>query len=409
MLSVQEARQRLLTNFTPLESELAPLSQALGRVLAAPLTSPVDLPPFTNSAMDGFAVRSADLFGASQETPAWLQVIGDIPAGTFPNQTLQEGQALRIMTGAPLPAGADAVVPIEETNHYELASGTPLPGRVAIYQAVTPGVNVRPRGQDVQRGELVLQPGVVLRTQEIGFLSMLGYARAPVHRQPRVAVLSSGDELRPAGATLQPGKIYDANGPMLSRLVEQAGGQVIELGIVEDRFDAVEASLAQARQEDADLLISSAGVSVGAFDHVRAVIERSGTLEFWRVNIRPGKPFAFGHYSGMPVFGLPGNPVSAFIGYQVFVRPVLDFLVGRAVERPRLRARLEHAIDSDGRESYLRAVLTQSGQGWLARLTGHQGSGNLRSLVQANALIIIPSLVKSLPIGAEVDAWLLNE
>jgi molybdopterin molybdotransferase len=196
---------------------------------------------------------------------------------------------------------------------------------------------------------------------------------------------------------------------MLARLVEQAGCEVIELGIAEDRIEAVEASLSQARQEEADLLISSAGVSVGAFDHVRTVIERSGALEFWRVNIRPGKPFAFGQYFGLPVFGLPGNPVSAFIGFQVFVRPVLDYLAGRPVERPFLRASLEHAIESDGRESYLRAILTQSDQGWQARLTGHQGSGNLRSLVQANALIIIPSLVKSLPSGAEVAAWLLND
>lgn len=409
MLTVQEARQRLLANFKPLETELIPLSLAHGRILAEPLASPVDLPPFTNSAMDGFAVRSADLTGASQEKPARLQVVGDIPAGTFPTQVLQEGQALRIMTGAPLPDGADAVVPVEDSDHFDLVSGMPLPSQVAIYQAVKPGANVRPRGQDVQRGELVLSAGARLRAQEIGFLSMLGYARAPVHRQPRVAVLSSGDELRPAGSPLPPGKIYDSNGPMLARLVEQAGGQVIELGIVEDRIEAVEASLAQARQEDADLLISSAGVSVGAFDHVRAVIERSGTLEFWRVNIRPGKPFAFGHYAGLPVFGLPGNPVSAFIGFQVFVRPVLDYLTGRPVERPRQPARLAQAIESDGRESYLRAILEPSGQGWQARLTGHQGSGNLRSLVQANALIIIPSLVKSLPAGVEVEAWWLDD
>jgi molybdopterin molybdotransferase len=238
---------------------------------------------------------------------------------------------------------------------------------------------------------------------------MLGVAQVAVARRPRVAVISTGDELLPAEARLSPGKIRDANSYMLCGLVEDCGGQALNLGIVPDHPGAVLSALDQAIRENVDLIVSSAGVSVGALDFVRSVVETSGHLEFWRVNMRPGKPLAFGHYRNTPFFGLPGNPVSAFVGFEVFVRPALLKLQGlQALLRPTWRVRLLEPVESDGRESYLRAKVTMQSGEPVARLTGHQGSGNLHSLVQANALLLIPSGVKSLPSGGLVDAWMMT-
>jgi molybdopterin molybdotransferase len=225
-----------------------------------------------------------------------------------------------------------------------------------------------------------------------------------------VAILSTGDELLPAEAQLAPGKIHDANSYTLIALVEACGGEAINLGIVADDPDAVQACLDKAAAEKVDLILSSAGVSVGALDFVRSVVEQKGSLDFWRVNMRPGKPLVFGHYLGIPFAGLPGNPVSAYVGFEVFLRPALLKLQGmRNLYRPIWRARLIEEVNSDGRESYLRAIVERQSGEMVARLTGHQGSGNLRSLVQANALLIIPSGVKSLPSGARLDAWMLDQ
>jgi molybdopterin molybdotransferase len=238
---------------------------------------------------------------------------------------------------------------------------------------------------------------------------MLGEAEVRVHRTPRVAVFSTGDELLPAGLPLSPGKIYDSNTYTLVSLVERYGGRPVNLGIVPDREEAVRESLDRAAREQVDLIVSSAGVSVGAFDFVRTVVEGEGHLSFWRVNMRPGKPLVFGDYRSIPFFGLPGNPVSAFVGFEVFVRPALMKMSGLGDwSRPAQPVELEEAVESDGRESYLRGVVSHHDGRWVAHLTGHQGSGNLRSLVQANALLLIPSGVKSLPVGARVNAWLLD-
>jgi molybdopterin molybdotransferase len=314
------------------------------------------------------------------------------------------------MTGAVVPKGGEAVIPVEDTDFVERQPGTPPPAAVKIYRPASLGENVRPSGQDVHAGEVVMPAGARLRPQDIGFLAMLGEAEVPVHRLPQVAVFSTGDELVPLGNPLAPGKIHDSNTYTLIALIEKYGGRFLNLGIVPDRAEAVQDRLERAVEEKVDLILSSAGVSVGAFDFVRNVVEQHGHLDFWRVNMRPGKPLAFGNYRGIPFVGLPGNPVSAFVGFEVFVRPAILKMMGLTRwERPVHRAELLESIESDGRESYLRGVVENRDGKWLARLTGHQGSGNLRSLVQANAILLIPSGVKSLPIGAGVDAWLLDQ
>ena len=251
--------------------------------------------------------------------------------------------------------------------------------------------------------------GLRIRPQDAGFLSMLGQATVPVRRRPRVAVFSSGDELLPVDQPLTPGKIHDANSVMIAGLVERCGAEAINLGIIPDRLEQVQAVLAQAAGAGVDLIISSAGVSVGAMDFVRAAIEQEGRLIFWRVNMRPGKPLVFGYYRQVPFVGLPGNPVSAFMGFEVFLRPALLKMLGMdPLIRSALRARLQEPLESDGRETYLRAIVDWQQGDPVVRLTGHQGSGNLRSLVQANALLFVPSGVKYVPSGAQVDVWLLG-
>lgn len=389
------------------------LASAGGRILAESIRASIDLPPFANSGMDGFAVRAADILEARADQPVCLRVVGDVPAGMATEQAVSAGEAIRIMTGAVLPDGADAVSPVENTDFNDRSAGTTAPELVSIYKPETVGANVRQRGEDVRQGEQVLEAGRCLRPMDIGFLSMLGVSQVPVYRQPRVAIFSTGDELLAAEEPLTPGKIHDANSYTLGGLVEQAGGIALQLGIIPDNIAEVRDVLHKAVELKADLILSSAGVSVGAFDFVRKVVEEEGELDFWRVNMRPGKPLAFGSYQGVPFIGLPGNPVSAYIGFLVFVRPAIWKMSGVPDGLTRtVRVEMAETIESDGRESYLRAIVTPNndpGKLPTARLASHQGSGNLHSLVLANALLIIPSGVKSVPAGDLVDAWLLSE
>lgn len=408
MLSVQEARQRILSHFSPLEAESVSLEQAAGRVLAEKIHTSFDLPPFDNSSVDGFAVRAADLVDASQDHPVQFPVVGDVPAGTAPTFRVEGGQAARIMTGAPLPDGADTVVMVEDTDFNDRSSGTVAPQTVGIYRAIETGENVRRRGGDLRLGQEVLSPGRLLRAQDVGMLAMLGVANVRVYRRPRLAILSTGDEIVPVDAPLTPGKIHDTNAYTLSVLAAQAGCEVIRLGVAADTREAVRQKLDMALEAKADVILSSAGVSVGAFDYVKEIVESNGALDFWKVNMRPGKPLAFGQYHGVPFFGLPGNPVSAFIGFLVFVEPALEQLQGLVtVERPRVRVTLGESLESDGRESYLRATVRLEDGRYVARFSANQSSGNLFSLVESNALLIIPSGVKFRPPETEVEAWLL--
>ncbi len=409
MLSVREAQQRILSQFSPIqETLLTPLEQAATRVLAADLYADTDLPPFDNSSVDGFAVHAEDLAAASPENPLRLPVIGDIPAGSNPTFRLEPGQSARIMTGAPLPTGADAVVMVEDTDFNNRAAGIAAPENISLYRAVKTGENVRRRGMDLKNSQQVLTAGARLRAQEIGMLAMLGIANVPVRRAPRVAILSTGDEILPVEAALRPGKIRDTNSYTLATLATGAGAEVIRLGVAADTREAVRQKLDAALEAKADVILCSAGVSVGAFDYVKEVVEGGGALDFWKVNMRPGKPLAFGEYRGIPFFGLPGNPVSAFVGFLVFVEPALERLNGVKTEaRPRVRAVLGEGLESDGRESYLRALVRLEDGRYVARFPGNQSSGNLFSLVEANALLIIPSGVKSCPPETELEAWLL--
>lgn len=410
LLSVEQARQRILAHFQSLPTETLALRACSERVLAQNIATTHDLPPFDNSSMDGFAVLAEDVAGATRSSPRRLRVVGDIPAGSHPAFTLASGEAARIMTGAPLPGGADAVVPVEDTDVNNRDAGTPAPDEVQIFQAVKAGANRRGRGMDLRAGEVVFNPGRLLKPQDLGLLAMLGVADVPVYRKPRLALFSSGDELLEVDAPLEKGKIRDSNSYMLAALIEGAGADVLQLGVAKDDPESVKALLEKAVEASVDLILSSAGVSVGAFDFVKQVIESNGRMDFWRVNMRPGKPLAFGEYKGIPFIGLPGNPVSAYVGFQVFVDPAIRRLRGLLDEgKPTVRVRCAEQIDSDGRESYLRAQIQvdHEHKGWVARLAGHQGSGNLHSLVQANALLIIPAGVKCVPAGQELEAWFI--
>lgn len=405
LLSVDDARARILSHFQAVTTETLPLVDCNRRVLAQDVAATTDLPPFDNSSMDGFAIRVADLNADPSQN---LRVIADIPAGVAPTISLSKGEAARIMTGAQVPAGADAVVPVEDTDFNNRDAGSAPPELVAINAPVTKGANIRARGMDIHAGEIVLSKGRALKPQDLGLLAMLGYAEVPVHTKARVGLFSSGNELLEVGAPLEPGKIRDSNSYTLEALLKESGADVIRLGVAKDDRDSVKALLDKAVESRVDLILSSAGVSVGAFDFVKEVIEANGKLDFWRVNMRPGKPLAFGAYKNIPFIGLPGNPVSAFVGFEVFVRDVIGKLNGiYNGSRPKVQVRCAEQIDSDGRESYLRAEVREENGNFVAYLTGHQGSGNLHSLVRANALLIIPAGVKCVPAGQEVNAWLI--
>lgn len=406
MLSVSNARQRILEFFQPVETVSLSIDKLAGRVLSEDVVANIDLPLFDNSSVDGFAVRHEDVSDANASTPEILQVVSDIRAGTYSEIQILSGQCARIMTGAPLPPQADAVVMVEDTNFNVRDPGTIAPVEVEIHKAVLFGENVRRRGNDLQSGQLVLPVGRILHPQDLGLLAMLGQGKATVYRKPRVALLSSGDELIPVDAPISPGKIHDSNSYVLAAACESAGVELIQLGVASDSDKDVRKRLMHALEEKPDVIISSAGVSVGAFDYVKSVIESDGRLEFWKVNMRPGKPLAFGNFRGIPFFGLPGNPVSAYVSFEVFVRPALEKMIGKIpASHPSEKAILAEFVESDGRESYLRSIVTiENGKSYV-RLTGHQGSGNLLSLVQANALLIVPSGVKSLPAGSEVEIW----
>jgi molybdopterin molybdotransferase len=412
MLSVHEARERILSHFQTTGIEKIPLIACANRVLAIDIISDSDFPLFDNSSMDGFAIRAEDSNSASLTT---LQVVADIPAGSSPKLILKQGQAARITTGAQIPQGANAVIPVEDiTPHFDphpnplLARERELPKKISFNKKINAGDSVRPKGSDIRAGEIVLQKGRLLKPQDLGLLATLGIAEVEVYKKPKVALLSSGDELLDVNAPLEEGKIRDSNSYTLASLLENANVEVIRLGVAKDSKEAVTKLFDQAFEQKVNLILSSAGVSVGAYDFIKEVIESHGKMDFWKVNMRPGKPLAFGEYKGINFIGLPGNPVSAFVGFEVFVRPALGKMKGFTEQNQlKVKVRSGQEIESDGRESYLRAKIREEDGGKIATLTGHQGSGNLLSLVQADALLIIPAGVKCVPAGQEVEAILL--
>lgn len=409
LLSIDAATQRILTFFNPLPGESVPLMDALGRVLAQDVTSDTPLPPFANSSMDGFAIRASESRGASAETPVMLRVVFDIPAGSTPDRQLGIGEAARIMTGAPLPEGADAVIPVEQTDqHWSAGTNPPLPERVAIHRELRPGDYVRNVGEDLAAGQVVLRAGTVIRPPELGILASLGYDPVSVVRKPRVAIVTTGDELVEVNQPLAPGKIRDSNSYTLAGLVTSYGGIPIRIPIARDTIDDVRRRFREALDAQPDIVISSAGVSVGAYDVVRAVLTELGEINFWRVNLRPGKPLAFGMLNGVPFFGLPGNPVSAMVTFDVFVRPALLKLTHRPDEAATVQAAIAEPLTSDGRRSYLRVQLRRENGRLVATTTGTQSSSAIMSMVLADGLLIVPENVTSASAGDMFSVRLLR-
>ena len=397
MLSVEEALEAILSRVSVLGTERVDVLASLGRVLAEPIVSRREIPPWANSSMDGYAVRADD-----GRAGATLSVVGRVEAGSLPARAIARGEAMRIFTGAPIPPGADAVVPQEDVEATN--------GRVTLHGPVEPAAYVRPAGEDVRVGDRVLDPGVILRAAEVGLLATLGHGQVAVYRRPRVAILSTGNELADLGTEPGPGQIPNTNTYSLMAQVVETGGVPVSLGVARDELPAIEERVRRAR--DADVVLSSAGVSVGDLDLVREAFTRAGAkLHLWKVSMRPGKPITFGELGGRPVFGLPGNPVSAMVTFELFVRPALLKMSGCArLTRPLLRARALAAIHNPGaRRGYLRVRLERGADGLLgARLTGEQGSAILRSMVAADALAVIAPDTTVAP-GELIDVIILRE
>jgi molybdopterin molybdotransferase len=402
MLTPAEALARITEAVPVLPAVELDFREAAGLVLAEAIVADADLPAWPNSGMDGWAVRAADIAEASADTPARLRIAGDLPAGRAADMPVGPGEAIRIMTGAPIPPGADAVA-IVETSRTE-------GNTVLLSEAVRPGANVRRAGENVRAGETVLEPGHPLRPADIGLLASLGQTRVRVHPRPRVGVLSSGDELVPPESQPGPGQIRDSNRFTLLAHLAALGFPAVDLGNSPDREEEL-ADLFRRGAASCDVLVSSGGVSVGDYDLTKTVLSRLGTMHFWRVAIRPGKPLAFGFVDGTPVFGLPGNPVSSLVVLDQFVRPALRRMAGHArLARPIWRATLEESIRrAPGRTEFLRAVIRWDGRRFVARSTGPQGSGILKSLSRANGFLVVPPEVSELPAGIEVDCQLFVE
>ncbi|MFQ3567594.1 MAG: gephyrin-like molybdotransferase Glp [Aggregatilineales bacterium] len=409
LYNVDAALERVLSAIAPLPAETIRLEAAYDRILAQEVIAPISLPPFANSSMDGFAVRASDTVGASRATPVHLRVAFDLPAGTQPPRALASGEAARIMTGAPLPEGADAIVPVEDTDQqFSAGAKDGVPEAISIFREVNAGAFVRPVGEDIQAGQRLLAEGRQISAADMGLLAAIGQAEVRVRRRPRVAVVSTGDELIAIDAPLEPGKIRDSNRYALSGLIQQYGGEPILIPTARDTLEDVRHRFEQALAAQPDIILSSAGVSVGAFDVVRAVLTELGQVDFWRVNLRPGKPLAYGYLRGIPFFGLPGNPVSAMVTFDVFVRPVMLVMGGRSDPLPTITALVGEPISSDGRRSYVRVKLVRDNGQLIAKTTGPQSSGVLSSMVLADGLLIIPEGVTDVEVGEQLPVRLLR-
>ena len=421
MISVEEALDRILSYVDVLGPEEKPILEALGQVLAEDVASSFDIPPLDNTAMDGYGVRAEDTRGASPESPVELRVTGEVAAGYVFEGEVAAGMAVRIMTGAPLPTGADAIVPFEDTDEpFERAPQRTRrleAASVRVFKEALPGANVRRAGEDIGSGQTVVRQGMVLRPSEIGVLASLGKATAKVIRRPVVAVLSTGDELVDVGQPQAPAKIYDSNAYSVGALVRRYGGVPRLLGIAKDTVEALTAKIQEGLE--ADMLITSAGVSGGDYDVVKEVLAREGEIAFWTVAMKPGKPLAFGcffpHGKGVgwriPHIGLPGNPVSSMVAFELFGRPALMKMMGKTDwHRPLVRAISEDRIVNrdDRRVFYARCIVRERDGRYYASLTGPQGSGILTSMATANGLTVIPAEVDVVERGEEIDVLMLD-
>jgi molybdopterin molybdotransferase len=411
VLSVEEAQERILSAFRPLEAERVDLFQALDRVLAEDIQADMNIPPLDNSAMDGYAVRAADTAAASADHPAPLKVIYDLAAGYVTDLRVEQGTAIRIMTGAPSPNGADAVVPFEETDESRgHRDGSLSRDKVQVLVAACRGANIRPAGEDVHLGETVLRKGSQVRPGEVGLLASVGRPSVLVHRRPRVAILATGDELVGVDQVPGPGQIRNSNNYTVAAAVLRYGGVPLMIGIARDNIPDLTAKIQAGLAQQPDLFITSGGVSVGDFDVVKNVLAAEGEISFWRVRMKPGKPLAFGKLHGVPHLGLPGNPVSSLVSFELFARPALLLMQGRTrLDKPTVEATmLDGLVDKDDRRHYMRVVVEKQGSDYVARLTGEQGSGILSSVAKANGLAIVPEEMSSVAPGTRLQVMLLD-
>ena len=404
-LAAADAARRILLDVRRQPALRVPLDDALDSVLAEPIVAPLDIPAWTNSAMDGYAARGADVRGASDTRPVRLRVVEQLPAGSFPTRPLGPGEVARIFTGAPLPEGADTVIRQEDTDYGGET--------VTIVRDRDIGVNIRRVGEDIRKGSTVLAPGAELGPAQLGVLASLAVAHPMVYRRPRVAILGSGDEIVDVDQPeeiLSGRKIASSNTHTLVALVRRAGGEPVNLGIARDTPESLREHLRRAL--DCDLLVTTAGISVGEHDYVRAVLDELGAEQrFWRLRMRPGAPVGFGLVGEIPWIGLPGNPVSTMVTFELFVRPAIRQMSGRALPfRRSAPVRVAEPISLKPKlQHFLRAVVTEGPAGPEARLTGPQGSGILTSMVLANALLVIPEGQFETPSGATVPALRLDD
>lgn len=401
MITVEEALEKILYHIQPLGFEKVSLLDSQGRVIAEDIYASRDIPPLDNSGMDGYAVRYEDIQHASSGQPIRLEIIEDLPAGSISTKTLVKGQAIRIMTGAPIPRGADAVIQVEDTAKEDRF--------VQIFRAVALGESIRRAGEDVGKGDRVISKGDFIRPAEVGMLASVGRSFVSVYQRPLVAILCTGEELVDVDGRLDEAKIVSSNSYTLAAQVKDSGAIPIQLGIARDRKEDIEEKLRQGTR--ADVLISSAGISVGDYDLVRDVLKDLGMeMVFWKVAMKPGKPLAFGTIGGKPAFGLPGNPVSSMVSFEQFVRPSLLRMMGhRQLFRPTIEAVLKEDIQKEpGRRHYIRALVSFEKDRYFVTTTGAQGSGILRSMVRANGLVVIPENRERVKAGEKVVVQLLD-
>lgn len=412
MISVEEALEKILSFFDVLDPEEKPILESLGQVLAEDVYSTINIPPLDNAAMDGYAVQAENTYSATESSPRLLQVIGEVAAGQISDQEVVPGTAIRIMTGAAVPRGANAVVQFENTDELARKESQQPLSQIGILRESSKGLNIRRAGEDITQGDLVLKKGTVLRPQEIGILASLGWAKVSVIRRPVVAILATGDELVEIGDPLPPGRIYNSNSFSLAAQVYRYGGIPKILGIAQDSAESLVKKLTEG--VNADMLITSAGVSVGDYDVVKEVLAREGEIAFWTVRMKPGKPLAFGVLKKgnrkVPHLGLPGNPVSSMVVFEQFARPAILKMLGKKnLAKPTIHAISESRIaDRKGRQFFARVKVTKHNGEYFATLTGPQGSGILTSMVRANGLAIIPEDVALVREGDPIQVQMLD-
>jgi molybdopterin molybdotransferase len=413
VISVEEALAKIINSIQILDSEGKPLLDCLGQVLAEDVYSPFDVPPHDNSAMDGYAVQSESITGANYKNPKVLRVVGEVAAGRVSDLKVGPGTAIRIMTGAFIPSGADVVVPFEDTDEIDRKQAAISKTEIGVRVSLAEGCNIRRRGEDIAQGELVLTKGKLLRPADIGVLASLGKSMVSVIRRPLVGILATGNEIVEINQPLLPGKIYNSNSYSLAAQVLRYGGIPELLGIAPDDVQQLTAAVRDGLE--CDILVTSGGVSLGDYDVVKQVLATEGNVSFWTVRMKPGKPLAFGMFKRsdgkqIPHLGLPGNPVSSMITFEVFARPAILKMMGRSnLVKSNITAVMEDSVgNKDGRRIFARVVVTRRDGKYFAHITGPQGSGILSSMTKANGLAIIPENTKEVKPGALVEVMMLD-